>query len=123
MVAATTRLDEVFGALADSTRRAILTRLSRGSATVSELAEPFEVSLPAISKHLKVLERAGLLTRDIEGRIHRCRLEAQRMKAAALWIDQTRTFWEQQFASLERYLKKTAGRQTKRPKRKRKDQS
>ena len=74
----------MLGALADSTRRAILARLSRGSATVSELAEPFEVSLPAISKHLKVLERVGLLTRDIEGRIHRCRLEAQGMKAAAL---------------------------------------
>ena len=121
-MAARARLDEVFGALADSTRRAILARLSRGSATVSELAEPFEVSLPAISRHLKVLERAGLLTRDIEGRIHRCRLEAHRMKAAALWIDQYRAFWEHQFASLARYLKKTrTGRKAKRPARKRKD--
>lgn len=97
-------LDAVFGALADRTRRAILARLAEGSATVGELATPYDMSLPAVSKHLKVLERAGLLARDREGRIHRCRLEAQAMTEAADWIDRTRAFWEGRLERLARYL-------------------
>jgi len=83
-------LDATFGALADPTRRAILARLARGEAMVTELAEPFAMSLPAISKHLRVLELAGLLQREIDGRIHRCRLAAGPMKDAAAWIAQAK---------------------------------
>jgi DNA-binding transcriptional ArsR family regulator len=101
-------LDATFGALADATRRAILARLARGEATVSGLAEPFRVSLPAISKHLRVLESAGLLEREIDGRIHRCRLAAAPMKSAAAWIEQYRAFWESQFDALAKYLETTA---------------
>ena len=104
MVAATDRLDGVFAALADPTRRSILARLARGSATVTEVARPFRMSLPAISKHLKALERAGLLGRRIDGRVHHCSLEAKRMKDAAAWINRYRAFWEQQFELLEHYL-------------------
>src|SRR5580765_7890044 len=93
----TAPLDATFGALADPTRRAILTRLARGQAMVTELAEPFSMSLPAISKHLRVLESAGLLQREIDGRVHRCRLAAAPMKNAATWIAQYRAFWESQF--------------------------
>ena len=88
------KLDAVFGALADPTRRAILARLAAGSATVGDLATSFAISPPAISLHLKVLERAGLLARDREGRVHRCRLEAQPMNEAADWIAHIRAFWE-----------------------------
>jgi DNA-binding transcriptional ArsR family regulator len=97
-------LDATFSALADPTRRAILARLAQGEATVSELAEPFDVSLPAVSKHLRVLQSAGLLQREIDGRIHRCRLAAQPMKDAAAWIETYRVFWEAQLESLARYL-------------------
>ena len=97
-------LDAVFGALADPTRRAILARLAGGSATVGDLAMPFAISLPAISRHLKVLERAGLLARDREGRVHRCRLEAQAMNEAADWIAHTRAFWEGRLERLAHYL-------------------
>jgi DNA-binding transcriptional ArsR family regulator len=100
-------LDATFGALADSTRRAILTRLAHGDATVTELASPFAVSLPAVSKHLRVLESAGLLQREIHGRIHRCRLAPQPMKDAAAWIETHRTFWETQFDALAKYLEST----------------
>src|ERR1700687_5765235 len=103
-------LDATFGALSDPTRRAILARLSQGEATVSELAEPFAVSLPAVSKHLRVLESAGLLQREIDGRIHRCRLAPQPMKAAAAWIDTYRAFWENQFDALAKYLESTTDR-------------
>ena len=101
------RLDDTFAALSDPTRRAILARLARGQATVTQLARPFDVSLPAISKHLKVLERAGLISRERDGRIHRCRLEADRMGEAADWIARYRRFWERQFDALEEYLEKT----------------
>ena len=84
----TAALDSTFGALADPTRRAILGRLARGEAIVTELAEPFRVSLPPISKHVRVLEAAGLLEREVDGRVHRCRLAAQPMKNAAAWIEQ-----------------------------------
>jgi len=97
-------LDATFGALADPTRRAILARLARGEAMVTELAEPFRVSLPAISKHLRVLESAGLLEREIDGRVHRCRLAVEPMKNAAAWIEQYRVFWESQLGALEKYL-------------------
>jgi DNA-binding transcriptional ArsR family regulator len=100
------RLDAVFGALADGTRRAILSRLAEGPAAVTELAEPFAMSLPAVSKHLKVLERAGLLLRDKEGRVHRCRLETAPMTEASSWIEETRLFWQSQFDRLDRYLRK-----------------
>jgi DNA-binding transcriptional ArsR family regulator len=104
-------LDTTFGALADPTRRAILAHLARGEAMVTELAEPFDVSLPAISKHLRVLESAGLLEREIDGRVHRCRLAAEPMKDAAAWIAQYRAFWETQFDALATYLEETAGKE------------
>jgi DNA-binding transcriptional ArsR family regulator len=97
-------LDATFGALADPTRRAILARLAQGEAMVTELAEPFRVSLPAISKHVRVLEAAGLLEREVDGRVHRCRLVAQPMKNAAAWIEQYSAFWELQFDALAKYL-------------------
>lgn len=100
----TAELDATFGALADPTRRAILARLARGEAMVTELAEPFAMSLPAISKHLRVLESAGLLRREIDGRVHRCRLHAEPMKDAVAWIEHYRGFWEAQFDSLARFL-------------------
>jgi DNA-binding transcriptional ArsR family regulator len=100
-------LDATFGALADPTRRAILARLAQGENTVTELAAPFHVSLPAVSKHLRVLESAGLLQRKIDGRIHRCRLAAQPMKDAAAWIETYRAFWEAQLDALANYLEST----------------
>jgi DNA-binding transcriptional ArsR family regulator len=102
-------LDATFGALSDPTRRAILARLAAGEAMVTELAQPFAMSLPAISKHLRVLESAGMLERQIDGRVHRCRLAAEPMKEAAAWIEQYRAFWEAQFDALEKYLKETSG--------------
>jgi DNA-binding transcriptional ArsR family regulator len=101
-------LDAVFSALADPTRRAILTRLGQGDASVTELAEPFDVTLPAVSKHLRVLEGAGLLARAKEGRVHRCRLVAGPMQDAAAWLARYRRFWEASFDALESYLARTA---------------
>jgi DNA-binding transcriptional ArsR family regulator len=97
-------LDLTFSALGDSTRRAILARLALGDASVGELAAPFEMSLPAVSKHLKVLERAGLLARDRQGRVHRCRLDPEPMRRAEDWIGLHRRFWEERFDALNRYL-------------------
>lgn len=97
-------LSLVFSALSDPTRRAILERLSRGEASVGELAEPFEMSLPAISKHLGVLEHAGLLSRERDGRFFRCLLHAEPMRNAALWMERYRRFWANQFDALEAYL-------------------
>jgi DNA-binding transcriptional ArsR family regulator len=97
-------LDRVFQALADPTRRALLTRLRRGSATVSELAQPFPTSLAAVSKHLQVLERAGLLTRQIEGREHHCALDPAPLKSAAEWLDFYRRYWEDRLAALDAFL-------------------
>jgi DNA-binding transcriptional ArsR family regulator len=97
-------LDRTFGALADPTRRAILARLASGEFRVTDLAEPFDISLPAVSKHLKVLEEAGLLARRKEGRIHHCRLDPRPMNAAAEWIARHRKFWENAFDNLEKYL-------------------
>ena len=97
-------LGATFAALADPTRRAILERLAHGEASVTELAEPFQVSLPAISKQLRVLEQAGLLTREKHGRVRRCRLEAEPMKEAVQWLARYRRYWERQLDSLADYL-------------------
>ncbi len=97
-------LSTTFQALADPTRRAILTRLAQGEASVGELAAPFDMSLPAVSKHLKVLEGAGLLTRTKDGRVLRCHLQPGPMRAADDWIAEYRRFWDAQLESLERYL-------------------
>jgi DNA-binding transcriptional ArsR family regulator len=97
-------LDKTFAALADPTRRAILARLAQGDASVSELAAPFAMSLPAISKHLRVLEQAGLVQRAKDGRVHRLRLVAQPLNEAAAWIARYRQFWERQLAALADYL-------------------
>src|ERR1700752_1708215 len=101
----TDHLSATFSALADPTRRAILARLTSGGASVTELAEPFEMSLPAISKHLKVLERAGLVARSREAQWRPCRLEAGPMKEATDWLEAYRRFWEQSFDRLEDYLR------------------
>jgi DNA-binding transcriptional ArsR family regulator len=99
-----TTLDKTFGALADPTRRAILSRLTQGTATVTELAEPFAMSLPAVSKHLTVLEKAGLLTRRRQGRIHYLTLNAAPLKEAAQWITLYEQFWEGQLDALANFL-------------------
>ena len=101
----TDRLSETFAALADPTRRAILARLASGEASVTELARPFEMSMPAISKHLKVLERAQLITRGREAQWRPCRLDAGPLKDAAEWIGNYRQFWEESFDRLDEYLK------------------
>ena len=101
----TDRLSTIFAALADPTRRAILARLRSGEASVKELAEPFAMSLPAISKHLKVLEQAGLITRGREAQWRPARLEADRLKEAADWISEYRMFWEESFDRLADVLR------------------
>jgi DNA-binding transcriptional ArsR family regulator len=102
-------LDATFGALADPTRRAIVERLTRGDASVGELAEPFDMSLPAISKHLTVLERAGVVERIKEGRTRRCHLVDTPMREALEWIATYGRFWEGQLDSLERLLAESRG--------------
>lgn len=99
------QLDLTFRALSDSTRRAIIARLAEGDALVTELAEPFEMSLPAVSKHLGILENAGLISRQKDGRIRRCRLDAGPLERASEWIAFYRQFWESHLDSLDRYLK------------------
>jgi DNA-binding transcriptional ArsR family regulator len=106
MVTNLRRLDLTFGALADQTRRAILARLAEGEATVGELAGPFAMSRPAVSKHLRVLERAGMVRRTSDGRVSRCELDASPMQEAAEWVDRYRMFWESQLDSLSRYLER-----------------
>lgn len=98
------RLNATFAALADPTRRAILARLANGEASVTELAMPFAMSLPAVSKHLKVLERAGLIARGREAQWRPCRLEAGPLKEVADWVEHYRAFWEQRFDRLDDYL-------------------
>ena len=97
-------LTATFAALADPTRRAILTRLARGEANVTELARPFDMSQPAISKHLKVLERAGLISRSRHAQWRPCRLEAKPLQEAADWIERYRKFWEQSLDRLDEFL-------------------
>ena len=98
------QLSVTFAALADPTRRAILARLAKGSASVTELAEPFDMTLPAVSKHLKVLERAGLIARGREAQLRPARLEADPMKEAAGWLDRYRRFWEVRYERLDEVL-------------------
>ena len=105
------RLTSTFSALADPTRRAILARLASGEASVTELAAPFEMSLPAISKHLKVLERAGLITRGRDAQWRPCRLEPRPLKNAADWLEHYRVFWEQSLDRLEGYLSELQGKE------------
>ena len=98
-------LDRTFAALADPTRRHILADLSGGDRCVTDLARPYRMSLPAVSKHLRVLERAGLIRRSRCGRVHRLKLEAAPMQQAQQWIEEYRRFWEESFDRLDEYLK------------------
>jgi DNA-binding transcriptional ArsR family regulator len=98
------RLDLVFRALADRTRRALLRSLAQGPAKVTDLADPFNMSLPAVSKHLKVLERARLLVRAVDGRVHRCSLGAEPLQEAEQWLSRYRPFWEETLDALGRYV-------------------
>jgi DNA-binding transcriptional ArsR family regulator len=99
------RLSETFAALANSTRRAILARLARGAATVNELAEPFEMTLPAISKHIKALERAGLVTRGQRAQYRPCALDATPLEEVSTWAEQYRPVWEGRFDRMDDYLR------------------
>jgi DNA-binding transcriptional ArsR family regulator len=100
-------LNCVFSALADPTRRAILKQLARGQSEVSELARPFNISLPAVSRHLRILEEAGLVTRKRDGRYHRIHLAGKSLKEAAAWLDHYRGFWESRLESLQSFIQKT----------------
>jgi DNA-binding transcriptional ArsR family regulator len=111
-------ISATFAALADPTRRAILQRLAAGEASVTELAAPFDMSLPAITKHLKVLERAGLITRSRDAQWRPCTLEAKPLQEASDWIEQYRQFWEASFDRLDVYLKEL---QSKEPNKEKKD--
>jgi DNA-binding transcriptional ArsR family regulator len=104
MVKYSSQLDSTFGALADPTRRAILASLMLGQASITELAKPYRMSLPAVMKHIRVLEEAGLVSQEKTGRTRRCSLAAEPLKNAEEWISQYRKFWEGAFDSLERYL-------------------
>jgi DNA-binding transcriptional ArsR family regulator len=99
------RLSNTFAALADPTRRAILARLASGEASVTELAKPFQMSLPGISKHLKVLEHAGLITRGRQAQWRPCRLQADPLKDVADWVEHYRSFWDESFDRLDDYLR------------------
>ena len=109
MVERSVELDRVFAAVADPTRRAILGRLRAGDASVGEIAAPFPMSLAAVSKHLDVLERAGLVRRESRGRERRCHLQAEPLRAAADWADTYRDFWGQRLDALEDVLRKKRG--------------
>ncbi|SRR5579872_657456 len=109
------QLDSTFAALADPTRRAILARLALGETSVTELARPFEMSMPAVSKHLKVLERAGLIVRSRDAQSRPCRLQPGPLKDAASWIDAYRRFWEASLDRLEDYLRKMKPAKSKQP--------
>jgi DNA-binding transcriptional ArsR family regulator len=98
------RLDHLFGALSDRTRRKMVARLARKPATIGELAEPFAMSLPAVSKHVRVLERAGLVRRTIDGRLHRCALERKRLQAANDWIERYTSFWDDTLDALAAFV-------------------
>ena len=113
----TADLDRTFAALADPTRRAILARLASGEASVTELGEPFDMTLPAISKHLKVLEHAGLITRGRDAQWRPCKLNAGPLKEAADWVEDYRRFWEESFDRLDDYLKELQRTQKKTKKR------
>jgi DNA-binding transcriptional ArsR family regulator len=123
MVTNVRKLDRTFAALSDSTRRAILARLAEGETTVGELARPFRMSRPAISKHLRVLERAGLVQRQREGRVSRCELDAEPMRDAAQWIERYREFWGDRLDSLARYLERQEPSGKRNPKRRKRGTS
>jgi DNA-binding transcriptional ArsR family regulator len=106
-------LSTTFAALADPTRRAILARLAQGEASVTELAKPFDMSLPAISKHLKVLERSRLIARGREAQWRPCRLEAAPLKEVADWVERYRRFWDESFERLDAYLKEVQSKEKK----------
>jgi DNA-binding transcriptional ArsR family regulator len=108
---ATDRLDRTFAALADPTRRAILARLARGEASVTELAEPFDMSLPAVSKHLKVLERAGLVSRGRVRQWRPARLQAAPLGEVARWAEEYRRFWQESYDRLDEYLDELQGKE------------
>ncbi len=99
------RLDKVFSALADPTRRQMIAMLSRDERSVSELAKPFRMSLPAVSKHLKILEESGLIVRRVEGRVHRISMDPESLEEAIEWIRRHKSFWEKNLENLARYLK------------------
>lgn len=113
-------LSNTFAALADPTRRAILARLMSDEATVTELAQPFDMSLPAVSKHLKVLERAGLIARGREAQWRPCRLQAAPLKSVAEWVEHYRKFWTESFDRLDEYLNELKSRETKHARKQRK---
>ena len=115
---ATDRLSATFSAIADPTRRAILARLAAGEATVTELAKPFDMTLPAVSKHLKVLESAGLISRGRDAQWRPARLEADRLREAARWMERYRIFWEQSLDRLDDYLRELQAKDGKRGRRK-----
>src|SRR5438309_240100 len=102
----TDRLSAIFGALADPTRRAILARLAEGEATVTQLAEPFDISLPAVSRHLKVLEKAGLISRSRSAQWRSSRLEPEPLREATAWMERYRRFWDANFARLDAHLQR-----------------
>jgi DNA-binding transcriptional ArsR family regulator len=110
------RLSTTFAALSDPTRRAILARLALGETSVNELAEPFAMSLPAVSKHLKVLERAGLITRGRDAQMRPCKIEATALKEADDWLEEYRRLWEQRLDRLDDYLKTLQAGETEKPK-------
>jgi DNA-binding transcriptional ArsR family regulator len=109
----TDHLSTTFAALADPTRRAILARLASGETSVTELAEPFHITLPAVTKHLKVLERAGLITRSRDAQWRPCRLNAQPLREVSGWVEQYRRHWEQTLDRLEEYLAKLQAKEKK----------
>ena len=104
-------LDRTFHALSDPTRRKILSRLSRSETTIMELAKPFDMSLPAVTKHLRVLKRAGLISQRREGRVRTCKLLAEPLKDATNWLAEYRRFWDNQLDSLEEFLERTADKE------------
>lgn len=116
---ASDQLSATFAALADPTRRAILARLASGETSVTELAAPFEMSLPAVTKHLKVLERAGLISRGREAQWRPCRLEAKALRDAASWIEQYRKHWDERLDRLDDYLRELQAKEKKHDRRKR----
>jgi DNA-binding transcriptional ArsR family regulator len=115
------RLSTTFAALADPTRRAILARLASGEASVTELAAPFEMSMPAISKHLKVLEHAGLIARGRDAQCRPCRLEAGPLKDVASWVEHYRRFWDESFDRLDDYLRELKSKEKKHVRKRRKN--
>jgi DNA-binding transcriptional ArsR family regulator len=112
----TDRLSSTFAALSDPTRRAILARLALGETSVSKLAEPFDMSLPAISKHLKVLERAGLITRGRDAQMRPCRIDVSALKEADDWLEEYRRLWEQRLDRLDDYLRTLQAEEAQKPK-------